>query len=105
MLPERGDSEAKPWLPEANHVTNSTLVVEFPLTAMRDMQRARIKDKLRRSVMNEPYDGKSTNPAVPGVSGENTGGGDGISGTGARNGAVGQTSNPGASGVFGLNTG
>lgn len=55
--------------------------------------------------MSEPYDGKSTNPAVPGVSGENTGGGDGISGTGARNGTVGQTSNPGASGVFGLNTG
>ncbi len=55
--------------------------------------------------MNEPYDGKSTNPDVPGVSGENTGGGNGIIGTGALNGTVGKTSNPGASGVFGLNTG
>jgi len=49
-------------------------------------------------------DGQSANPNVPGVSGENTGGGNGISGSGDLNGVLGQTSNPGASGVLGVNT-
>jgi hypothetical protein len=49
-------------------------------------------------------DGQSVIPNVPGVSGENTGGGNGIIGSGDLNGVLGQTSNPEASGVLGINT-